>query len=202
MENDKFNRRRTYLISKTFQLKYTAIIVVFMFLISWLAGYTVYHTVFMLLGEKLANVYPQGRLIAIFKTVNFTLLTRTLLLLPFSIILSILLSHKVAGPVFRMERYLSEVARGNLSSVLKLRKRDELQNLAGAINKMTHSLGKIAKESQDNIAELSIALNEINVEVKQPVLNKDKISNLAKEAIGQMDSLKQSFSQYHLGESA
>jgi len=202
MEKDKFNRRRTYLISKKFQLKYTAIIVVFMFLISWLAGYTVYYTVFILLGEKLANVYPQGRLIAIFKTVNFTLLTRMALLLPFVIILSILLSHKIAGPVFRMERYLSEVARGNLSSVLKLRKRDELQNLAGAINKMTHSLGKIAKENQDNIAKLSIALSELNTEIKQPTLNKDKISNLAKEAIGQMDSLKQGFSQYHLGESA
>ena len=71
MADGGFTIRRRYL-TKSFQLKYTVLLVAFMFLIAWLAGYTVYHTALTMLGEKLASVYPQGRLAAILQTVNIT----------------------------------------------------------------------------------------------------------------------------------
>lgn len=188
--------RRRYLIAKQFQLKYTFMIVIFMFLIAWLAGYTVYYTVFTLLGERLANLYPQARLSAIFKTVNITLLVRMALLVPFVVIVSIILSHRIAGPVFRMERYLGEVAKGDFSSILKLRRRDELKNLAEAINGMRRGLGRISQENQELVAKLSSTVDELNTELEKPTLNRERVITLSQQANGQITELKERFSQY------
>ncbi|GAI19633.1 unnamed protein product, partial [marine sediment metagenome] len=68
-----FRRRRRYLIRKGFQLKYVGLILGVMFLGAAISGYTIYHNAWLLLGEKLANVYPQGRLMHIFHSVNIRL---------------------------------------------------------------------------------------------------------------------------------
>lgn len=133
-------RRRNYLINKKFQLKYAGLILVFMFIIGLLSGYTVYYTGWLLMGEKLSNVYPQGRYVAIMRTINATLLIRLFILAPFVVLLAIFVSHRIAGPLFRIERFLGDVAQGDLSQRLTLRKKDELKELAGAINEMTDSL--------------------------------------------------------------
>jgi methyl-accepting chemotaxis protein len=190
--------RRQYLISKPFQLKYTFMIIVFMFLIAWLAGYTVYYTVFSLLGEKLANVYPQGRLTFIFRTVNLTLFFRILLLLPFVVIISIILSHRIAGPVFRMKQFLSEVARGDLSSMLTLRKRDEFKGLADAINTMTQNLRDVTGENQEIADKLLATLDEMNVTIKQSSLDKDRLSALAKKAGDEIRQLKENLDKHKI----
>ncbi|PIU42034.1 MAG: hypothetical protein COS99_02270 [Candidatus Omnitrophica bacterium CG07_land_8_20_14_0_80_42_15] len=202
MGNGEFSKRKQYLIASKFQLKYTALVVVFMFLIAWLAGYTIYYTVFGLLGEKLANVYPQGRLALIFKTVNIVLLIRVALLIPFVVMISIILSHRIAGPVYRMERYINEVSSGDLSSILKLRKRDEFKSLAEAINKMTQGFAKLTKDNKDSIIKLSSLLDDLNETVSHPKFNKDKAISLVKEADRKANELKRRFSQYRVGEEA
>ncbi len=142
METDKQSkiRRRNYLISMKFQLKYVGLILLFMFVVALLSGYTVYYTGWMLMGEKLSNVYPQGRLVAMMRTINTTLMTRMLLVTPFVILIAVFLSHKIAGPIYRIEKFLKGVSSGDLRARLRLRKYDELQDLAEAINDMTDDL--------------------------------------------------------------
>lgn len=140
MDPEKKIRRRIYLIKTKFQLKYTGLILLFMFVVAWVVGSTVYYTGWLLMGEKLANVYPQGRLVAIMRTIDLTLILRLLLMTPLVVIFSIFLSHKVAGPLYRIEKFLKGVANGDLSAKLRLRKGDELQDLAEAINDMTDDL--------------------------------------------------------------
>jgi len=55
-------------------------------------------------------------------------------------ILSILVTHTIAGPVYRMERVAREIGAGNLTGNTKLRPRDELKELADAFNTMTEGL--------------------------------------------------------------
>lgn len=169
-----------------------------MVMIAWLSGYTVYYTLFTLMGEKLANVYPQGRLMDIFKTVNTTLLLRIVLIVPFVVMISILITHRIAGPVFSMQRYLGEVAKGNFSSILKLRKRDELKDLAAAINKMTHNLGMIVQENRALVAEISDLLGDLNSELGKPALNKDAVMSIARNADTKIKNLKGRLDQYRV----
>ena len=117
-------KRTQYFISKQFQLKYVGLILLLMFVTAVVCSYFVYYTLMILMGEKLASVYPQGRLMAIINTVNFRVLALLLLITPFVAALGIYLSHKIAGPIHRIERFLSDMATGNLVSRLILRKGD------------------------------------------------------------------------------
>ena len=177
-------KRRNYLIDKRFQLKYTGLILLFMFLVAAVVAYTVYYTGWMLMGERLANVYPQGRLVTIMKTINMTLIVRLLVLAPLVAVVAILLSHKIAGPLYRIERFLRLVAHGDFSSRLRLRKYDELQGLADSVNEMTDDLrGRVQKvKSLVNMVNLDLEKLRRNLggdtpnidAIRQEILNLEK----------------------------
>lgn len=129
-------RRRRYMIARAFQLKFAGMILVFMFCVTLFTAFTIYYNVWVLLGGKLANVYPQGRLVAILKSANISLFYRMFFLSPLVFILAIVLSHRIAGPIYRMKRDLDEIAAGNYSKRLRLRKTDELKDVAESINNL------------------------------------------------------------------
>ena len=55
-------------------------------------------------------------------------------------IVVLLMTHRIAGPMYRFERYAQKVGSGELSSVLKIRKKDQFQNFVSAFNKMTDDI--------------------------------------------------------------
>jgi methyl-accepting chemotaxis protein len=55
-------------------------------------------------------------------------------------LVGIVVTHKVAGPIFKMKRHLREVARGNLEVPWGLRKGDELVDFFEAFRDMIHAL--------------------------------------------------------------
>jgi len=185
-------KRKQYLVAKKFQLKYTGLILLLMFLTASMCSYVVYYTAMILMGEKLANVYPQGRLLYIVKTVNFRILLSAILVTPLVVMLGIFLSHRIAGPIFRMEKFLKDMAAGNLASRITLRQGDEMATLAGGINNLAEALSssiniqkslansisgnlssvKRAMESRSrDMSEITSAVTKVDSEVK--VLSKE-----------------------------
>ncbi|MFH0771475.1 MAG: HAMP domain-containing protein [Candidatus Omnitrophota bacterium] len=63
-------------------------------------------------------------------------------------------SHKIAGPLHRIEISLSEIGKGDLSSEIRLRKSDGVKTLAAGINNMKHKLKDPIQLSQVKIKEL------------------------------------------------
>ncbi|MEK7851736.1 MAG: hypothetical protein AAB275_07610 [Deltaproteobacteria bacterium] len=51
-------------------------------------------------------------------------------------------SHKIAGPIYRLERSLEAIGNGNLSQKIKFRENDAIRELADNINKTTESLNE------------------------------------------------------------
>lgn len=51
-------------------------------------------------------------------------------------------SHKIAGPIYRIERSLEAIGNGNLSQKIKFREGDAIHELAEKINKTTESLNE------------------------------------------------------------
>lgn len=198
MGKPKKIKRRQYLIKTRFQLKYVGLILLFMFAVAWVAGYTVYYTGWLLMGEKLANVYPQGRLVAIMRTINVTLILRLILIAPLVALLAVFLSHKVAGPLYRIERFLRLVAAGDLSTKLRLRKGDELQDLAEALNEMTDDLKNRVNKLKGitNMAGLKLERLRIILGKKPPDINmvKTEVEELAKS----LKDLDDHLSEYRL----
>ena len=74
MQDSAKYRRKQYLIAKNFQLKYVGMILLLVSLTAIMCSYVIYYTMMLMMGDKLANVYPQGRLISIVNMVNFRIL--------------------------------------------------------------------------------------------------------------------------------
>lgn len=129
-------QRKRYIVKRIFQLKYTGIILLFILLTVFLAAGITYYTIFGYLSQKLANVYPQSMLVSVLSIANLRLFYAALTLIPIAVWIGVTLSHKIAGPWHRLENILLDLASGNITDEIKLRKTDELKSLAEAINKV------------------------------------------------------------------
>ncbi|MBU0759503.1 MAG: methyl-accepting chemotaxis protein [Candidatus Omnitrophica bacterium] len=54
----------------------------------------------------------------------------------------LILSHRLAGPVYRLEKDLEDIAKGNFSIRIKFRKKDELKSIADGINRILDEMEK------------------------------------------------------------
>jgi signal transduction histidine kinase len=133
-------RRKQYFIQREMQLRFAKFVILFALGAALITGLTVFYTTFFMLGERLADVYPQGRLITIFRNAHIALLINLLLILPPIFWVSIRFSHRVAGPLPKIYQAIKDVRDGNYNVNLVLRKKDELRELADLINEMSKSL--------------------------------------------------------------
>ena len=153
--------RRIYLIKRAFQFRYALIISLFILLTVAISSVTTYLAVFPYLSEKLANVYPQGRLITILRIANIKALFSAIVIIPFAAWFSIMISHRIAGPWYRMEAILRKIAEGGLTSEISLRKGDELQSLADSLNMVIRNLREVAQENTGHTKAMDDLLNTI-----------------------------------------
>ncbi len=54
----------------------------------------------------------------------------------------LILSHRLAGPVYRLEKDLQDIAKGNFSIRIRFRKKDELKSIAEGINRILDEMEK------------------------------------------------------------
>lgn len=54
----------------------------------------------------------------------------------------LILSHRLAGPIYRLEKDLEDIAKGNFSLRIKFRKKDELKSIAEGINRILDEIEK------------------------------------------------------------
>lgn len=75
-------------------------------------------------------------------------------------ILSLFLSHRVAGPLYRFERSVEEITKGNLSFRIRLRKKDEAKELAELMNRMIETLSSHLSQIRDVTVDIEKGLLE------------------------------------------
>ena len=156
----KFKRTK-YFVSAKFQLKYVGLILLLMLVTALICSYFVYYTVMILMGEKLASVYPQGRLISIINMVNIRMMISLLLIAPVVAMIGIYLSHKIAGPIYRIESFLGEMAKGNFASRITLRKGDEFVPVADKINLLNDNLRATIGSQKSSMYKIVAELGEL-----------------------------------------
>jgi len=185
--------RRTYLIKRAFQLRYALIVSLFILLTVGISSLTTYLAVFPYLSKMLANVYPQGRLITILRIANIKALFSAIVIIPFAAWFTIMLSHRIAGPWYRMEAILRKMAGGGLISEITLRKGDELQSLADSLNMVIRNLRESAQENIGHTKAMDDLLNSIEQELQKHPVDVMKINLLISKAHEISSSLKTSF---------
>lgn len=166
---------KNYLIDKHFQTKY------FLLTTLLLLTYTFIFTIILFLPSILTLLfdYPLDEKAEAART--FLMLHGTIwpttgaVILIFSIF-SIFLTHKIAGPAYRLKHALTELIGGNLDLRIRLRKWDDLQELAEQVNLLADELCNyvqtLKKEHQQLSNHLDQLEQEISTESGQDIIRK------------------------------
>lgn len=133
-------RRRQFLVEKRLQSKVAWQATGFLLFNSIIMGLAIFFTTYMILAEKITNVYPSSQVTLIFRNVYMALVGVILLFLPLMYYASIVFSHRVAGPLPKIHQALRQIGNGNYEINLILRKNDILKDLATTINQMARHL--------------------------------------------------------------
>lgn len=136
MERKNYVIRKQYLIKKGVQLRFMIVIIVSMILIASVTWYSIYSAV-------MQTLYTQfhGENLALIKhAITYKLLMRSLLLIFAIAIISVFISHRMAGPVYKFEQTIRALSQGKEVEEIRLRKRDEFYGLATAINALINSM--------------------------------------------------------------
>lgn len=94
----------------------------------------------------------------------------------------IFVTHKVAGPIFKMTRHLRDVRKGRLEVPWGLRKGDELVDFFEEFRRMVATL---RQEREEQVEELGRAIEQL-----EPVVEGDRLSGLRRLRQRLDDSLK------------
>jgi methyl-accepting chemotaxis protein len=156
MNDAKTYRRKQYLINPSFQWKIAGTIAIAVFLFTVLISITLYGT-----------LHQQARLRAA-DPMGYTAEVTSIMIcfgLGFAAITaggvglwSILMTHRICGPMFVMKRYMLELAEGRLPSLRPLRKRDEFKDLYDAFDL---AISALRSAKQRELMQLNTAMDAI-----------------------------------------
>lgn len=131
------NRRKRYFIRAGLQGRYLRLVFIAMALPTFLFSFCLYYLIFYLMAEQLAipesiayNITP------VVRKINFILLVGLPLIIVLMLAWGVLISHRIAGPVHRLERELDRIARGDFATRIKFRRKDELASIAHGVNRV------------------------------------------------------------------
>ena len=183
MENNIPDRRKNYYIKKKFQRNF-----VLKFLILVAAGVIISGVIVYFMSRgTLTTTFDNSRL-AIRSTADYilpsVLLSSAAVMIIIgsaAIIMTLFASHRIAGPLYHIGKYIDELASGNLRVRFRLRGDDEIKELAEKLDEMTGALrSKVAAiktaliflensskdatpETKKNIQNIKEAISKFNV---------------------------------------
>lgn len=113
---------------------------------------------------------------------------------------SVFMSHKVAGPLYRLEKYVRAIAEGDLTLKFKLRKGDELLKLADELETMTRSFEAMVGKVKGSISEIQNTTADVSEHVKtQDEISREKLTFYLEDMLKTMGNLSQILSSYKIG---
>lgn len=183
-------RRRNYFIDKAFQTKFVLIFCAIVVISSlFVIG------LLLISLQDPTTVAIENTKVIVKRTSDFilpiTVQTVTVVSL-FSalavIVLSILTSHKISGPLFRLIKEVDRVNEGDLNVDFRIRGNDQLQNLAKGLREMVESIKNNHKEVREQFDKLKKNIDEQAFSF--PLDEREKLNKLLQELEDKLSKYK------------
>lgn len=177
-------QRKTVLVKRALQLKYIGMVFLSVLVASLIVGGDVYYSLTRVMLTECPSVTDR---IVQFNTVLFV---KIALYLGLMLLISLYVSHRFAGPIYRFEKSCQSLARGNLTHRVSLRTGDELLELQEEFNGMTAALQALVKKDRNLAQRLSERVEQI---AKRLPEGTDHAREDLKSLKVELDHLTQSF---------
>ncbi|MBN1899366.1 MAG: methyl-accepting chemotaxis protein [Spirochaetes bacterium] len=170
MEEKKYKRKQI-IVDKAFQAKFVFnVYIMLAILLLLLAIMVIIFTSQEMSGSVYAKIITMKNIRQVIMPLVLRI-TFALLIVAFAVISwrFLRLSHRIAGPIYRFKKSLELIKKGNLCQMVKIRKHDELQDVAelfcGAITSLNKKV-KMIKKNSDSLKTIlkqkKIAPSDIN----------------------------------------
>ncbi len=113
------------------------------------------------------------------------------------VLVTLVLTHRVAGPFYRFEKTLDEMIDGDISNKIVLRQKDEGKELAQKINAFNFMLGdklSLVENFNANIAVSSLQLKKV---LEESTLDEDDYLPLLAEILDSQRNIETMVHDYH-----
>jgi methyl-accepting chemotaxis protein len=102
-------------------------------------------------------------------------------LLGATILVTLYVSHKIGGPLHRVESVLEEIGQGNLDIKIEFRQRDQLKDLVPKINHMIQNLNKRVRQIQGEVGHLQEKIQDTGWKEEEIRKDINKLHNTVNE---------------------
>ena len=130
-------KRRKYFTNKPVQLRYMGFVAIPLVVLLAALYYLIYYSVFM---EMLIPEAVAATLLPAMKKVNLVLLVALPIILFILLRKALMKSHRIYGPLPRIERDIEKVLSGDYSIRIKARDDDDLREFIGKINLLVEKM--------------------------------------------------------------
>lgn len=175
------NNRKIFLINPPFQLKFSLYVCLLVFLSSLIYPVTIFELLSNFLEFASSNVHKLPEFKKVSENLeskrNALIVVLVLWQLGFigiAFIANIFLTHKVAGPIFKLKKFFQAIVDGEENGKLKFRDGDYFEDLAVSYNEAITTLKDKHKNDLVYLSEVSTYLNNLKLVVpddKKAVLN-------------------------------
>ena len=149
-------QRKTVLVKRSLQLKYIGMVFLSVLVASMIVGGDVYYSLTRIL---LTECPPAAGHVVQFNTV---IVVKAVMYLGLMLLISLYVSHRFAGPIYRFEKSAQVVAGGDLTHRVSLRTGDELMELQEEFNGMLSSLRDLVQKDRNLAARLIEKIDKIS----------------------------------------
>lgn len=177
-------RRRNYFIKKELQGRY-----IFSFFVFVIIGSIIFTLIFSLLSSNTLTIIYENSNLRIGKTplilIKEILSAQWIFIATAGIavvIVSMFLTHRFAGPIYRFEKSIEDMTKGNFNFQIRLRKKDEGKELAQMMNQLNDTFSS-------NIGEMRRVADEIDSRVEEAYKSIDRMEE-GKEAALELEKAK------------
>lgn len=185
MDKPVLERRRNYYINKQFQRNFILKFCTLVLIGSIISGGIIY----MMSRSAVTTTFENSRLTMksaadyVLPAVLLATAIVTILVGIATVFITLFTSHKIAGPLYRIEKDIDEVTSGNLKTLFHLRNGDEIKPIVARLNAMVESL-------RHRVADIKAIVNDLDADLAASgspgaEKNKEKIRRL-KDAVDKL----------------
>jgi len=182
-------KRRKFFIDPKFQLKYILLVIAMLLLYTMAFIGTLFLPQLLpfMLGAPFSEQVKAAEILLLY---HKHVWPAVFIVIPLFGFFSIFITHKVAGPVYRLKTRLQQLTEWDLDTKVTLRKGDDLQELADYLNILSGELQEFAAALKGNYETLSGDIDEIQQQIEAGTMD----AASGREVITRLDASRKNIS--------
>ena len=188
-------KRRKFFIDKQLQTKYIILTILMLLIYTFLfVVFLIFPYVVSLTSDApIAEQADAARMLLTLHKSIWPALGAVILIMSS---VSIFITHRIAGPVYRFKKVLAEISSGNLDISVKLRDKDDLKDLAEEFNLVIDDLRGFVKVQQEEYAIISSCMSDIEEKIKTNQISDETGQDLIQRLQTSKESIAQTLEKY------